>query len=167
MTDETLKSSQFRDAPEIPAHYSPGKLLHDAHLRLSSGFVRTLQQAGHQLTIDTWAVLNVLWDKDGIPQLEIGERIGRDRHQTSRLIDCLSQQGFVRRKSVDRDRRVKVVVLTPFGRSSRTELKRIAREFLKSTFAGVTQEEYDSFIRCLRHVVDGQAFTESSTAPNY
>jgi DNA-binding MarR family transcriptional regulator len=130
-------------------------LLHDAHVRLSSGFVEALKQAGHQLTIDAWAVLNLLWEEDNLPQFEIGARIGRDRHQTSRLIDSLNQQRLVARESIPEDRRVKRVVLTDTGRAARTTLRRVATEYLDNAFTGVTQEDYDGFIRCLQHIVDG------------
>lgn len=157
VTDKDDQSSPKRDVPRIsltPGRRSPGKLLHDAHLRLSTSFVGALGQAGYQLPIDAWAVLNLLWEEDNLPQSEIGARIGRDRHQTSRLIDCLDQQRLVTRESISEDRRIKRVVLTHTGREAQTTLGRVAIEFLEGTFAGVAQEDYDGFIRCLQHIVD-------------
>jgi DNA-binding MarR family transcriptional regulator len=157
MTGKTHRSKRKRIVPKIsltPAYRSPGKLLHDAHVRLSAGFVEALGEAGHQLPIGAWAVLSLLWEEDNLPQFEIGARIGRDRHQTSRVIDSLSQQRLVTRESISEDRRVKHVALTDTGRAARTGLRRVATRYLERTFTGVTQEDYDAFIRCLQHIVD-------------
>jgi DNA-binding MarR family transcriptional regulator len=157
MTDKTRQSDRKRIVPKISlrlAHRSPGKLLHDAHLRLSAGFVEALRQAGYELPIDAWAVLNLLWEKDNLPQFEIGARIGRDRHQTSRLIDSLNQQQLITREPISADRRVNRIVLTDTGRAAQTKLGRVATEYLENAFAGVTQADYDGFIRCLQHIID-------------
>ena len=156
MTDEIQQVKQKQVVPKsaLLTHLnSPGKLLHDAHMRLSTGFMETLKQAGYLLTIDSWAALNLLWEEDNLPQHEIGMRIERDRHQTSRLIDCLAGQGFVARTSVEGDRRVKRVVLTEAGHAAKPVLRSIAGDYLASAFAEVTQEDYEGFIRCLRHIV--------------
>lgn len=151
------RSSPGAAAPRIaltPASESPGKLLHDAHMLLRAGFVGALRRAGHQLPIDAWAVLNLLWEQDNLPQFEIGARISRDRHQTSRLIDSLHGQGLVSRESNPEDRRIRRVVLTDAGRAARTTLGRVAAEYLEDTFAGIGQRDYDGFIRCLQHIVE-------------
>ncbi|MGD8352902.1 MAG: hypothetical protein PVJ01_01950 [Pseudomonadota bacterium] len=70
---------------------SPGKLLRDADVRLKSGLVLTLKKAGYELPIEAWGILDLLWEEGSLSQVEIGARIGRDRHQTSRLIDSLSK----------------------------------------------------------------------------
>ena len=158
MTQQTKRSNRRRTAPKIsltPPRHSPGKLLHDAHLRLSAGFVEALGQEGYQLPIDAWAILNLLWEEEALPQFEIGARIGRDRHQTSRLIDALAGQHLVTREPISGDRRVRRVVLTDTGRAAQATLGRVATEYLEDAFAGVTQADYDGFIRCLQHITEG------------
>ncbi len=158
MTGKTRQTSQKQMAPKIslsPAHRSPGKLLHDANLLLGAGLVQTLKYEGHRISIEAWSILNLLWEQDNLAQFEIGARIRKDRHQTSRLIDSLHQQGLVTRESKDEDRRVKRVVLTDKGRVAKGPLRRVAIKYLAGTFAGISQEEYDVFLRCLQHIVDG------------
>ena len=157
MTDKTHQSSRKRNVSKISltsALRSPGKLLHDADLRLKSGFVRALRSAGYELSIEAWGILNLLWEEDTLSQVEIGVRIGRDRHQTSRLIDSLNQQRLVTRKSIAEDRRVKRIALTDTGRAVQTTLKGVATEYLESIFTGINQEDYAVFIWCLQHIVD-------------
>lgn len=162
MKDARPRSKRRRSPPKVslsPRH-SPGKLLHDAHLRLSAGLVEALREAGYPLPIDAWAVLNLLWEEDALPQFEIGARIGRDRHQTSRLIDVLDRRQLVTREPISEDRRVKRVVLTDAGRAARTPLGRVATRYLEAAFAGVTQEDYDGFVRCLRHLAESPKPTD-------
>ena len=157
MTDKIRQSSPKRNVPKISLTStlrSPGKLLHDADVRLKSGLVRALKNAGYELPIEAWGILNLLWEEDNLSQVEIGARIGRDRHQTSRLIDSLNQQRLVTRESIIEDRRVKRIALTDTGRAVQTTLIGVATEYLERIFTGVTQEDYDGFIRCLQHIVD-------------
>jgi len=157
MKNKARQSDRQRTPPKITltsAHQSPGKLLHDAHMLLSAGFVEALGQAGYRLPLDAWAVLNLLWEQDNLPQFEIGARIGRDRHQTSRLIDSLAQQRLAAREPRSGDRRVKCVVLTDAGRAAKSTLRRVATEYLERAFDGVIQQDYDALVRCLQHLVD-------------
>lgn len=159
MKDQPRRSNPKGSAPRIsltPAFESPGKLLHDAQLRLSGGFGKALRQAGHQLPIDAWGVLSLLGEEDDLPQFEIAARMGRDRHQISRLIDSLARQGLVARNSSAEDRRIKRVVLTEAGRAARSMLGHVAIHYLEETFRGVSQQDYDAFIRCLQHIVARQ-----------
>ena len=137
-----------------PAQTSPGKLLHDADVLLGAGLVQTLQYEGHRISIEAWSILNLLWEEDNLAQFEIALRIGKDRHQTSRLIDSLHQQGLVTRESKDEDRRIKRVVLTDKGCAAKTPLRRVATKYLEDIFSEITREEYDVFIRCLQHVTE-------------
>ncbi|HPQ69092.1 MAG TPA: MarR family transcriptional regulator [bacterium] len=157
MTSKTRQTSRKRIKPKIsltPAQKSPGKLLHDANILLGAGLVQTLQHEGRRISIEAWSILNLLWEEDNLAQFEIGARIGKDRHQTSRLIDSLARLGLVTRKPIAEDRRIKRVVLTDVGRAAKTSLRRIAAKYLEDAFSGITQEEYDVFIRCLQHLVD-------------
>jgi len=161
--------SKRESAPKISrasAHESPGMLLRDAHRRLRAGLVEALRQAGHPLTIDAWGVLSQLWYEDNLPQFEIGTRIGRDRHQTSRLIDSLAQLQLVARRTLAEDRRVKRVGLTRKGRAAQQTLGRIANGYLNRAFAGVTQRDYDGFIRCLQHLAELPAPADGEEEPS-
>lgn len=134
------------------AQASPGRLLHDAHVRMSAGLVQTLRGEGYRLTTEGWALLSLLSESDELPQLEISERVGKDRHHTSRLIDALEQQGLVVRKPTASDGRVKLVALTEKGRDTRRALLRVVSAFVDGVFEGVPPSDFEAFIRVLSHV---------------
>lgn len=141
------------DLELAPSARSPGRLLHHANVRLRMGLVRALERAGFGLSVEGWVVLSLLWEADGLTQLEIGERVDKDRHHTSRLVDALEQQGLVARRSADGDRRLKRVALTKRGREVRPELTRVVNGYLAHTFEGIEPRDYEGFLRCLEHII--------------
>jgi len=150
------RGGRSQPSPKValtPTTRTPGRLLHDAHQRLSAGLVRSLQQVGYDLSAEAWVILFLLWENDNLTQVEIGSQIGKDRHQTSRLIDVLEQANFVERKSTTTDRRLKRVALTQAGRRARLKVSGVATEYLEAMFAGLTQAEYDIFVGCLEHII--------------
>lgn len=144
---------------------SPGRLLHDAHLRMSAGLMRTLRSEGHKLTTEGWGVLSLLCESDELSQFEISERVGKDRHHTSRLIDALEQQGLVVRKPDAHDRRVKLVALTDKGRVTRRKLLRTVSAFVDGVFEGVSERDFDTFIRVLAHITERLASPDPGAPP--
>lgn len=139
--------------PAISMDRSPGRLLHDAHVALRGGLVVALQREGFDLSVEEWVVLVNLKRREELSQLEIGERVGKDRPHVSRLVDSLEARGLVERRPSRRDRRVKRVGLTEAGRAAMPRLTRVALDYLEQVFAGVSAEEYDAFLRCLDHII--------------
>jgi DNA-binding MarR family transcriptional regulator len=121
---------------------------------MSTGLVHALRGAGHELTTEGWSLLSLLAENDELSQLEIGERVGKDRHHTSRLIDALEQQGLVVRRSTTDDRRVKLISVTDKGRAVRRKLIRVVLAYLDGVFEGVSRRDFDAFIRVLWHITD-------------
>jgi len=132
---------------------SPGRLIHDAHVALRAGLVGALHRAGYDLSVEEWVILVNLKRREELSQLEIGERVGKDPPHVSRLLDRLQRAGLVERRATPEDRRIKRIVLTAAGRAALPRLTRVALEALESVFEGITQAEYDAFMRCLEHII--------------
>lgn len=116
---------------------------------MKAGLVHTLRREGHTLTAEGWAVLSLLSETDELSQVEISDRVGKDRHHTSRLIDGLERQGLVARTPSADDRRVKLVCLTDRGGATRRRLLHAVSGFVDDVFEGVSQHHFDAFIRVL------------------
>lgn len=136
----------------LPA-MSPGRLLSLAHRHLRAGLVRALEAAGHPISVETWTVLAALGEEDGLTQLELGSRVGKNRHHMSRLVDGLEAQGLVVRVAEATDKRVKRVLLTRAGRRARRRLAPLVARYQAEVFAGVSKGDYAAFIRCLEYLV--------------
>ena len=68
------------------------------------------------LTYTQYIVFLVLWEKDGQPVGEIGERLLLDNGTLSPLLKKMEQAGYVRRERSREDERVVVITLTEAGR---------------------------------------------------
>lgn len=131
---------------------SPGRLLNLAHMRLRQGLVAAVADAGHTISGEAWPLLAALWEQDDISQVELGQRVGKNRHHTSRLIDALETEGLVERVAADNDRRSKHVRLTRRGKAAQRALVPVVERYLNEAFAGVSESDYEAFIRCLVHL---------------
>jgi DNA-binding MarR family transcriptional regulator len=100
-----------------------------AHLRLEEtvGFllsdtVRTMTRtfsariARHGVGMGIFQFLRVLWEEDGLTQVELAERTRVRGASAAGALHELERRGFVRRLADSRDRRKVRVLLTPKGR---------------------------------------------------
>lgn len=71
-----------------------------------------------------YAVLKVLWERDGQSATHIGERLVLDRATMTGLADRLSSAGLIERRPDAADRRVNGLYLTAAGRALEIPLDR-------------------------------------------
>jgi DNA-binding MarR family transcriptional regulator len=115
---------------------------------LKLGLSRAFAEAGYDnLTPEHWAVISVLWAIDGLQQAELADLVHKDRPNITRIIDLLETNGFVHREADPNDRRIRRVFLTEQGREVQDNLTPLAIDFLQKAMAGVSQEDFDAFIR--------------------
>ena len=68
------------------------------------------------LTYTQYLVFLVLWEKDGIPVGEIGEKLMLDNGTLSPLLKKMQQTGYIEKERSAEDDRVVVITLTEKGR---------------------------------------------------
>src|SRR5260221_6957621 len=61
--------------------------------------------------------LHLLWEKDGLPQVEITRRLGVEPASVSKAIERLEMAGFIQRRPDPEDARANCIFLTEQGRS--------------------------------------------------
>jgi DNA-binding MarR family transcriptional regulator len=95
-------------APEqaIPDHLLPGGhglLIRDT-LRV---FSRCLQEAlaEHDVSVAQWYVLRILWEQEGITQIELSQRIGVEKAGVNSLVEGMVRQGLILPRRNETDRR--------------------------------------------------------------
>src|SRR5438132_1618192 len=88
---------------------------------LGKAYQRVTQSARQRLapygvTPGQYALLKVLWERDGQSGAEIGERLLLDSATMTGLLDRLEHAGLIERKAHATDRRVNQIILTARGR---------------------------------------------------
>lgn len=88
-------------------------LLHRAAQRMSA--VTGSAAAAHGLSLRDHIVLSALHKSPGLTQVELGRALGMDKTTLTAELDRLERAGLVRRAVDPRDRRARVLELTPTG----------------------------------------------------
>lgn len=89
---------------------------------LGKAYQQVNQQAKKRLapfgvTPVQYALIKVLWGRDGLSGAELGERLRLDSATVTGMLDRLESADFIERRPHERDRRINLVYLTPRGRS--------------------------------------------------
>ena len=135
-----------------PIENSPGFIIHHLDLLMKLGLHKAFRAEGINITAEQWGILNCLWEKEGIHQSAIAEKVGKDRHSIARMLNRLEKNGFIRRVPTHEDRRRLNIFLTDSGRNVKEKLVPISLDFLKKAFSGLRQEETAELIRILKHI---------------
>lgn len=104
------------------------------------------------ITVDQWEILIVLWEKEGITQKELAERLHKDQTNVARMLFKLEKKEFIYRVVHETDRRSLRVYLTPKGREIKEEVLAPSMDAYNKTIQGLSQEEVDTFRRVLTEI---------------
>lgn len=120
--------------------------------------MRRFREAGHDITAEQWAVMNVLWQHGEANQTSISRRTGRDRPAVTRLVSSLESKGLVVREAMDR--RTNRVRLTDQGRKLHDLLGPVFSDITGLILKEVSAEDLDTTARTLKAItlmLKGQA----------
>jgi DNA-binding MarR family transcriptional regulator len=100
--------------------------LYNAQRAVTRAYAPLLEPLG--LTYPQYLVLLVLWERDGLPVKQLGERLALDSGTLTPLLKRLAHQGLVERRRGELDERVVHIHLTARGRALRGKARRIPAE---------------------------------------
>ena len=106
------------------------------------------------ITLQQYNVLRILRGagSEGIPTLEIGERMVEQAPGVTRLLDRLEAKGLVRRARCRTDRRQVLCAIEPAGARLLDDLQRPMREAAQRRLAGLDARGLDSLITLMEAV---------------
>lgn len=146
------------DITVFPITRSPGRIVSQSHQLLKLGLSRVFALHGYNLTPEHWAVLSALVETDGLPQSALADRTVKDRPNITRILDVLERNGYIRRDDDPSDRRKHLIYLTEAGRGAQAALAPLVVNFLRTAFAGWSQEELAAFIELHRRLTHNLEF---------
>jgi DNA-binding MarR family transcriptional regulator len=100
--------------------------LYNASRAVTRSYAPLLEPLG--LTYPQYLVLLVLWERDGLPVKQLGERLALDSGTLTPMLKRLEQQGLVERRRGQLDERVVRIHLTAQGRGLRGKARKIPTE---------------------------------------
>jgi DNA-binding MarR family transcriptional regulator len=121
--------------------------------------------AQHEITFAQWLVLMKLRDGLATTAAEIARDMCHDSGALTRIIDQLTQRGFVERRRSLADRRTLDLTLTEEGLRMVNSLVPLVVNMLNTALAGFTKDEADTLTRLLTKLVSADSnFPESVAA---
>lgn len=100
---------------------------------------RRLTEAGFDITIDQWLVLNSIATHEGISQLEIAERVFKDAASVTRIIDLLIKKDLLERAAHESDRRRFTLEITKEGKSLMRNISKIVDQNRRTALQGISE----------------------------
>lgn len=132
--------------------------LHQIHVAL---FIE--ECAAFEVTPVQYSLMTVLHARPGLEQARLGEETGVDRATLANVVGRLERRGLVRRRPSGRDRRVRLVSLTPAGAALLIQMEEPARRAHTRTLAALPPDARHAFTHALAHLVE--AGNSSGRAP--
>jgi DNA-binding MarR family transcriptional regulator len=124
-----------------------GVIVHRADLKLNNYYQKVVNP--FDITVDQWEILVILWEREGITQKELAERLYKDQTNIARMLFKLEKKGFIYRVTHETDRRSLRVYLTEKGHGIKDEILEPSIEAYQKTVEGLTEEEVETFRRIL------------------
>ena len=140
------------DIRPFPLRQSLGFLLVRTALKLRLRGNLLLQEAGLDITVDQWGILNLLWETDGQTPVELARSADKDKPNVTRLLKILEDKQLVVRKPDPDDRRSHRIHLTEAGAALKDRLLDMGAACLREACQGLTRQELDTLKHLLNRV---------------
>lgn len=101
-----------------------------------------------------WFFLRVLWERDGLTQRELSQRVGMMEPTTVTAVSSMERRGFVQRVRNPHDRRKVNIFLTDRGRALRDVLLPCAAELEETALRGIPPEDAERCVALLLQVME-------------
>ena len=124
-----------------------GFLINDAARQMRTNYDRRMKELG--LTRSQWWVLTHLFFNEGLSQTSLSEILEIERATLGRLLDRLEAKGWIERRTVAKDRRVKQVFLAQAVEPLLRTMRVLAAEVRTEATAGLSEEEQELLIATL------------------
>jgi DNA-binding MarR family transcriptional regulator len=135
-----------REDAMTPLSKKPGHLIRRLHQISTHVFTQRMREAGFDLTPVQFAALDALGANLGIDQARLADLVAKDRATTGAVVDRLEQKGLVSRSVSERDKRARVLAITPEGAALLARLAPLVEDLQREILSGLDDQEYRQFI---------------------
>jgi MarR family transcriptional regulator, organic hydroperoxide resistance regulator len=87
-------------------------------------FVKSLadELGPHRVTTGQWSALRVLWQQEGLSQVELAQRMMVEKASLTAVLKAMASEGLITRTRNAKDRRKVNISLTPTGRRLKSKI---------------------------------------------
>lgn len=124
--------------------------IHKTDLNLTS-FIKSRLET-FNLAPEQNLIMMLLWEKDGLTQNQLVEKLSKDKTNIARMASNLEKKGFVKRICPSCDRRSLELHLTSAGKELGQKVIPIIEEFNDIVCKGISEEDLLSFERILSKI---------------
>lgn len=119
---------------------------------INKRFLRNFSLYDVDLTPDQWTILNCLWKRNGMMQMELCKSTLMDKPAMTRIIDRMSANGLVERRCSHDDRRIRYIFLTNKAYELQEKARFVANKTMKEVLRGLSEDELSASQDVLRMV---------------
>lgn len=113
------------------------------HSAFNRALLSNFRKNNISLTKEQWTILGVLWKNEGCTQQTLADQTSTDKPGITRLIDHLEKENLVERHPDANDKRLKLIFLTPKGKSIEKEVMIVVNETLKNAIRDIEPERLE------------------------
>ena len=115
---------------------------------------RRFIEAGLDITIDQWLVLNAISEKPDLSQLEIAERVFKDASSVTRIIDLLIKKEYLQRETHEWDRRRFSLGLTKEGQAIMKKIAKVVEQNRAQALKEISEGQLLQMQQTLSLIID-------------
>lgn len=93
-------------------------------------------------------------DEEEVFQKDVEKKFGIGRSTVTNIIQLMEKKGYLQREAVERDARLKKLVLTEKGRNHHRQMECLINQISTATTEGITDEELDMFFQVIHKLED-------------
>ena len=115
---------------------------------------RRFIEAGLDITIDQWLVLNAISEKPDLSQLEIADRVFKDASSVTRIIDLLIKKEYLQRETHEWDRRRFSLGLTKEGQAVMKKIAKVVEQNRAQALKEISEDQLLQMQQTLSLIID-------------
>lgn len=117
--------------------------------KIRNSLQRNLDEAGLDLTVDQWVLVDHVRRNPGISQTELAEMTVKDTPTVTRMLDLLIKKSLAERRPDPSDRRKFSVHLSPAGEATYEQALPIVVDVRRRAWGELSDTDYREFTRIL------------------
>lgn len=137
--------------PQFDANQSVGYLARYAHRAFAKALAAEL--APHDILGGQWSVLRVLWEQEGLSQVDLAERMRVEKASLTSVLDAMERRKLIARSRNSDDRRKVSINLTSYGRGLKAQLLPYGASINRKATRGMSAAEVDHLRGLLARVI--------------